>query len=248
MKQLTVPARGGKENLDPKHCVAFLDWWALDFQRKIFEDVQLWYLPMEAGEKFENLGRSGYGAVNEHVDGWALWQHVPDPDGIGRAFTKEEFEKSRWRGNFAQLFRDIFEKHRDEAFELSGEWIYVDGPVPLDYWFWHLQFALNRTDRFELLNLNGAGSLTKRPNGSEAGWDEQAVKGKLLPLTGTTVVQYPLDLWNACDEIKTHQRRKAKVMTLPQIFMIDPVNVSAQAAYSFAMHLRKIVKKRHHPV
>ena len=245
MKQLTVPARGGKENLDPKHCVAFLDWWALDFQRKIFEDVHLWYLPMEAGEKFENLGRSGYGAVNEHVDGWALWQHVPDPDGIGRAFTKEEFEKSRWRGNFAQLFRDIFEKHRDEAFELSGEWIYVDGPVPLDYWFWHIQFAHNQEERYQLIELGAAGSLAK---GQAGWWDEQAVEPKLAQMTCSSVLKFPMDRLKAGGEIDGHGRRKAKVMTLPQIFMIDPVNVSAQAAYSFAMHLRKIVKKRHHPV
>jgi len=242
----------------PTKCVAaFLHYWNARFLREILQDDSIWLVPSPSGSQpAEGQAHGGpYGNLVEAVRHWAFWQEVPCPDDFGRSIPGVLFRANG--GNFMQLWKRLNLIHEGEAVEINetGEWIFQPGMPPLEKQWFHAQFAETKKAAEVLRDIGALGARSYQTHqrwatswgplgGSADGMpDRPEVMEKLYELGVLTHAIFPPPAW----EGKGYVARRARVLTLNQVLMLDPEHTTMQEAYVWFCQQKKMCKKRVHP-
>ena len=228
-----------------KPVTAYLTWMTHGFTRDVFADRSIWAHPSTSNEPVKGCAGNRWHNLTQAARGWALFQHVPDIDDFGKSIPGLAFIKKN--GNFMVLLRQLEAKHVGEGVEVPGteEWCKVAGEVPTDKLFWHAQFAETQEHEEVLRKVGALGSMlaTRKKEQVVAylAGSPHALGEQMEQLTCLTHAQFNGSWRNSGFAV-----RKANIVTLMQVLMLDPVHVTMQEAYAWYCQRKKICKKKLH--
>lgn len=234
-----------------KHVVAFLCHKNVTFMREIFQNDSIWLTPLPSGTTpIQGHADGGpHANLREEVRHWDFWKQVPDVTDFGKSIPGDAFIRNG--GNYMQLLKRLNNLHQGEVVEINctGEWVFIDGMPPSDMGWWQAQFAETRGDAELLRDVGAMGSRSFQTRqrrhtswgGSAHGMPDET-KERLKEISGLTHAKFKKGSW----EGEGYVARKARVLTLNQVLMLDPVHTTMQEAYVWYCQQQKMCKVRAH--
>ena len=223
------------------------------FLGDIFQNASIWLTPSPSGTKPVSLEGHANGGPHanlvEAVRHWAFWQEVPDPNDFGKNIHGAQFLTNG--GNFMQHIKRLNNLHPGEAVEINdtGEWVSMHGKPPLDQQWWQAQYAETKEDAALLREVGAMGTKSYQARqrggtswgGSAHGMPDET-KEKLKDITSLTHAIFQQGSWEGSGG---YVARRANVLTLNQVFMLDPENTTMQEAYVWYCQQKKFARTGH---